>query len=163
MRPYRAFVQFSVLTLLSACLNTFLLRTHTQTHGVRYSAVPSMHLAIVQHAERTRMRTGEVPHTKLKFARNCSAALSPAIAARLENVLECPVLATCVPSSTSTSTTCFCLLLLLLVFMLLPSHLPSSLRGLSYLSISPLCSQRARGALRMTSVLRAILYCCTLP
>lgn len=67
-----------------------------------YSAVPSMHLAIVLHAERVRMRTGELPPTCLRLARNCSAALSAGVAARLEAALECTVLPTyamseCVP------------------------------------------------------------------
>jgi acyl-CoA synthetase (AMP-forming)/AMP-acid ligase II len=76
---------------------------HCKTYRTTwYSAVPSMHLAIVHHAERVRMRTGELPYTCLELARNCSAALSPGVAARLETALECKVLPTyamseCVP------------------------------------------------------------------
>eukprot|EP00729_Bicosta_minor_P004036 gene4036-6101_t len=52
-----------------------------------YSAVPTMHLAITQHAERSLMRIGEYPKHSLKFARNCSAALAESLAVRLECAL----------------------------------------------------------------------------
>eukprot|EP00041_Stephanoeca_diplocostata_P027911 m.779038 g.779038 ORF g.779038 m.779038 type:complete len:1064 (+) comp23276_c1_seq6:299-3490(+) len=67
-----------------------------------YSAVPSMHNPVMQHAEKVWMRTGVRPEHCLRFARNCSAALLPTIARRMETALQCVVLPTyamseCVP------------------------------------------------------------------
>lgn len=67
-----------------------------------YSAVPSIHLAVLVHAEKVLHRTGIGPPHSFKLARNCSAALSPSIASRLEVALGCTVLPTyamseCVP------------------------------------------------------------------
>lgn len=72
-------------------------------HGATwYSAVPSIHLAITTHVEHALMRTGTAPPHSIALARNCSAALSPAIAERLGCALGCTVLPTyamseCVP------------------------------------------------------------------
>ena len=52
-----------------------------------YSAVPTMHLAITQHAERSLMRVGAYPKHSLAFARNCSAALASSLAERMERAL----------------------------------------------------------------------------
>jgi len=58
-----------------------------------YSAVPTMHLGILDVAEST-LRSGEIVSHSCALVRNCSAALAPVIAERLEDALACTVLPT---------------------------------------------------------------------
>lgn len=67
-----------------------------------YSAVPSIHLSLLEHLE----ATAELAPPPLRFIRNCSAALLPSIAHRMEIAFGCAVLATyamteCIPYATA--------------------------------------------------------------
>ena len=59
-----------------------------------YSAVPTMHQEILNHAEEHKAKHGAAPHHHLKFARNCSAALLPSVGERMESVMGVEVLCT---------------------------------------------------------------------
>ena len=59
-----------------------------------YSAVPTMHLHILEWAEQYRAEHDATPSHSLQFVRNCSAALLPTISRRLEAALEVEVLPT---------------------------------------------------------------------
>jgi hypothetical protein len=59
-----------------------------------YSAVPTMHQEILNFAEEHKKNTGAAPKHHLQFARNCSAALLPTVAQRMENVLRVQVVGT---------------------------------------------------------------------
>lgn len=59
-----------------------------------YSAVPTMHLQILQMAEEIGRTTGTVPENKLTLIRNCSAALLPSVADTMEKVLKVSVMPT---------------------------------------------------------------------
>eukprot|EP00658_Telonema_sp_P-2_P007124 TRINITY_DN12655_c0_g1_i1.p1 TRINITY_DN12655_c0_g1~~TRINITY_DN12655_c0_g1_i1.p1 ORF type:complete len:744 (+),score=118.13 TRINITY_DN12655_c0_g1_i1:24-2255(+) len=63
-----------------------------------YSAVPSIHLSILEH----KLLHNPAPLPLLRLIRNCSAALLPSVAERMEAAFECVVLATyamteCIP------------------------------------------------------------------
>ncbi|CAK9056972.1 Oxalate--CoA ligase (Oxalyl-CoA synthetase) (Peroxisomal-coenzyme A synthetase) [Durusdinium trenchii] len=53
-----------------------------------YSAVPTMHLQILQFAEEVAKEKGKPPENKLELVRNCSAALVPTVAVAMEEVLK---------------------------------------------------------------------------
>lgn len=53
-----------------------------------YSAVPTMHLQILQMAEEIGKRDGKLPKNNLALIRNCSAALLPSVADSMEKVLN---------------------------------------------------------------------------
>ncbi|MDJ1175533.1 condensation domain-containing protein [Roseofilum capinflatum] len=59
-----------------------------------YSAVPTMHQAILEYAEEAIAKTGSPPPNSLKLIRNCSAALLPTIAERMAEVFNCEILPT---------------------------------------------------------------------
>ena len=59
-----------------------------------YSAVPTMHIDILNYAEACVAKRGAAPPHKLEFARNCSASLLPSVAQRMEQVLDLEVLPT---------------------------------------------------------------------
>jgi len=61
-----------------------------------YSAVPTMHCQILQLAEEQAKTStnGEPPESKLKLARNCSAALVPSVSEAMEKVLKVAVMPT---------------------------------------------------------------------
>lgn len=59
-----------------------------------YSAVPTMHLQILQYAEEIALEKGAPPENKLELIRNCSAALVPTVAAAMEEVLKVAVMPT---------------------------------------------------------------------
>ena len=59
-----------------------------------YSAVPTMHQAILEYAEQALAETGKAPEHSLRLIRNCSAALLPAIADRMAKAFKCEVLPT---------------------------------------------------------------------
>jgi len=59
-----------------------------------YSAVPTMHLQILQFAEEVAQEKGKPPENKLELVRNCSAALVPTVAAAMEEVLKVAVMPT---------------------------------------------------------------------
>ncbi|NEP80319.1 MAG: AMP-binding protein [Okeania sp. SIO3B3] len=59
-----------------------------------YSAVPTMHQAILEYAEQAIAETGKAPNHSLRLIRNCSAALLPAIADRMATAFNCEVLPT---------------------------------------------------------------------
>jgi len=59
-----------------------------------YSAVPTMHLQILQFAEEVAKEKGKPPENKLQLIRNCSAALVPTAAAAMEEVLQVAVMPT---------------------------------------------------------------------
>eukprot|EP00440_Ansanella_granifera_P038163 gb/GFBE01041407.1/.p1 GENE.gb/GFBE01041407.1/~~gb/GFBE01041407.1/.p1 ORF type:complete len:581 (+),score=145.91 gb/GFBE01041407.1/:1-1743(+) len=59
-----------------------------------YSAVPTMHLQILQFAEEVAQEKGKPPENKLELIRNCSAALVPTVAAAMEEVLQVAVMPT---------------------------------------------------------------------
>mmetsp|Transcript_3073 Transcript_3073/g.7062 ORF Transcript_3073/g.7062 Transcript_3073/m.7062 type:complete len:583 (+) Transcript_3073:125-1873(+) len=59
-----------------------------------YSAVPTMHLQILQFAEEVAKEKGKPPENKLQLIRNCSAALVPTVAAAMEEVLKVHVMPT---------------------------------------------------------------------
>ncbi len=59
-----------------------------------YSAVPTMHQAILEYAEQAIAETGKAPDHSLRLIRNCSAALLPAIADRMATAFNCEVLPT---------------------------------------------------------------------
>ena len=59
-----------------------------------YSAVPTMHIDILNYAEAYVAKHGAAPMHKLEFARNCSASLLPSVAQRMEQVLDLEVLPT---------------------------------------------------------------------
>ncbi|MGD1712998.1 condensation domain-containing protein [Dapis sp. BLCC M172] len=59
-----------------------------------YSAVPTMHQAILEYAEQAIAETGKAPEHSLRLIRNCSAALLPAIADRMATAFNCEVLPT---------------------------------------------------------------------
>ncbi|NES04122.1 MAG: AMP-binding protein, partial [Okeania sp. SIO2F4] len=59
-----------------------------------YSAVPTMHQAILEYAEEAIAETGKAPDHSLRLIRNCSAALLPAIADRMATAFNCEVLPT---------------------------------------------------------------------
>mmetsp|Transcript_1458 Transcript_1458/g.2712 ORF Transcript_1458/g.2712 Transcript_1458/m.2712 type:complete len:584 (-) Transcript_1458:189-1940(-) len=60
-----------------------------------YSAVPTMHLQILQLAEEmAKANKGVAPENKLFLIRNCSAALLPSVAASMEKVLQVAVMPT---------------------------------------------------------------------
>ena len=60
-----------------------------------YSAVPTMHQDILHFAEEYRAsHGGAAPAHRLRFARNCSAALLPSIGRRMEDVLGVQVICT---------------------------------------------------------------------
>ena len=50
-----------------------------------YSAVPTMHQRILAYAEVYYERHGKPPPSALQFVRNCSAALLPTVAERMEH------------------------------------------------------------------------------
>lgn len=53
-----------------------------------YSAVPTMHQAIAQQAE----KLGELPPKSLRFIRSSSSALPPNVADKLEEILDVPII-----------------------------------------------------------------------
>jgi len=55
-----------------------------------YSAVPTMHQAILSMVT----RTGYIPSVRLRFIRSASSPLPPSVSAELERVFGCPVLET---------------------------------------------------------------------
>ena len=59
-----------------------------------YSAVPVMHLKILEYAKQYKLEHGEPPPHGLKLVRNCSAALVPTLGASLERELGVLVLPT---------------------------------------------------------------------
>jgi malonyl CoA-acyl carrier protein transacylase len=59
-----------------------------------YSAVPTMHQAILEYAEQAIAETGTPPNHSLRLIRNCSAALLPAIAERMAKAFNCEILPT---------------------------------------------------------------------
>lgn len=59
-----------------------------------YSAVPTMHLQILQMAEEMGKNEGKVPENQLTLVRNCSAALLPSVADSMEKVLKVGVMPT---------------------------------------------------------------------
>ena len=59
-----------------------------------YSAVPTMHLRVLQKAEERYASTGAPPPHTLTLMRNCSAALLPSVASRLQEVLALKVMPT---------------------------------------------------------------------
>jgi len=59
-----------------------------------YSAVPTMHLQILQFAEEVAKEKGKPPENKLELVRNCSAALVPTVACAMEEVLKVSVMPT---------------------------------------------------------------------
>ncbi|NEQ64996.1 MAG: acyltransferase domain-containing protein, partial [Symploca sp. SIO2D2] len=59
-----------------------------------YSAVPTMHQAILEYAEHAIAQTGAAPNHSLRLIRNCSAALLPAIAERMARAFNCEILPT---------------------------------------------------------------------
>ncbi|MEB3341935.1 condensation domain-containing protein [Okeania sp.] len=59
-----------------------------------YSAVPTMHQAILEYAEQTITEIGKAPDHSLRLIRNCSAALLPAIVDRMATAFNCEVLPT---------------------------------------------------------------------
>jgi len=59
-----------------------------------YSAVPTMHQAILEYAEHAIAQTGATPNHSLRLIRNCSAALLPAIAERMARAFNCEILPT---------------------------------------------------------------------
>jgi len=59
-----------------------------------YSAVPTMHLQILQYAEEIMADKGKAPENKLTLIRNCSAALVPTVAAAMEEVLKVAIMPT---------------------------------------------------------------------
>ena len=59
-----------------------------------YSAVPTMHQAILEYAEKAIAETGTAPNHSLRLIRNCSAALLPAIAERMATAFKCEILPT---------------------------------------------------------------------
>ncbi|MDJ1179178.1 condensation domain-containing protein [Roseofilum sp. BLCC_M91] len=59
-----------------------------------YSAVPTMHQAILEYAEQAIAQTGAAPQHSLRLIRNCSAALLPAIAERMAKAFNCEILPT---------------------------------------------------------------------
>lgn len=61
----------------------------TYEHGAPnwYSAVPTIHIEVLRFAEQFRENHGSSPPHSLDIIRNCSAALAPAIALRLEEAL----------------------------------------------------------------------------
>ena len=59
-----------------------------------YSAVPTMHQRILAYAEVYYERHGKPPPSALQFVRNCSAALLPTVAERMEHLLGVEVLTT---------------------------------------------------------------------
>lgn len=59
-----------------------------------YSAVPTMHLQILQMAQEIGKTTGTVPENKLTLIRNCSAALLPSVADDMEKTLKVAVMPT---------------------------------------------------------------------
>jgi oxalate---CoA ligase len=58
-----------------------------QRHPTWYTAVPTMHQALIAAAT----RNGRGPKHCLRFIRSCSSALPPSVMARLEEVFETPV------------------------------------------------------------------------
>jgi len=58
-------------------------------HPTWYTAVPTMHQAIV---ERARRNAGALAGHRLRFIRSCSSALPPQVMAELERVFEVPVI-----------------------------------------------------------------------
>lgn len=58
-----------------------------------YSAVPTMHLQILQFAEEL-AKDGEAPENKLHLIRNCSAALVPSVAEAMERTLKVDIMPT---------------------------------------------------------------------
>ena len=63
-------------------------------HAHWYSAVPTMHLRVLQVAEERYASTGAPPPHTLSLLRNCSAALLPSVASRLQEVLSLKVMPT---------------------------------------------------------------------
>jgi len=59
-----------------------------------YSAVPTMHLQILQMAEELGKTQGKVPENNLTLIRNCSAALLPSVADSMEKTLKVSVMPT---------------------------------------------------------------------
>lgn len=59
-----------------------------------YSAVPTMHLQILQFAEEIEKEKGAPPENKLHLIRNCSAALVPTVAEAMEKTLKVDVMPT---------------------------------------------------------------------
>jgi acyl-CoA synthetase (AMP-forming)/AMP-acid ligase II len=59
-----------------------------------YSAVPTMHLQILQMAQEIGKTKGKVPENKLTLIRNCSAALLPSVADDMEHTLQVSVMPT---------------------------------------------------------------------
>ncbi|MDJ1183276.1 condensation domain-containing protein [Roseofilum casamattae] len=59
-----------------------------------YSAVPTMHQTILDYAEEAIAKTGSAPPHSLRLIRNCSAALLPTIAERMESAFDCEILPT---------------------------------------------------------------------
>jgi acyl-CoA synthetase (AMP-forming)/AMP-acid ligase II len=66
----------------------------TQPLPTWYSAVPTMHLQILQMAQEMGRVNGKVPENKLKLIRNCSAALLPSVADDMEKTLKVAVMPT---------------------------------------------------------------------
>jgi len=60
-----------------------------ETNPTWYTAVPTMHQAILSRAARN---TGIVENARLRFARSSSSSLPPPVMAELEAVLGCPVI-----------------------------------------------------------------------
>ena len=59
-----------------------------------YSAVPTMHLRVLQKAEEHYTNTNSYPQHELVLLRNCSAALLPSVGSRLQEALNLKVMPT---------------------------------------------------------------------
>jgi acyl-CoA synthetase (AMP-forming)/AMP-acid ligase II len=59
-----------------------------------YSAVPTMHLQVLQFAEEVEKDKGAPPENKLSLVRNCSAALVPTVSEAMEKTLKVSVMPT---------------------------------------------------------------------
>jgi acyl-CoA synthetase (AMP-forming)/AMP-acid ligase II len=59
-----------------------------------YSAVPTMHLQVLQFAEEVEQEKGKPPENKLELIRNCSAALVPTVATAMEKTLKVSIMPT---------------------------------------------------------------------
>mmetsp|Transcript_6442 Transcript_6442/g.15643 ORF Transcript_6442/g.15643 Transcript_6442/m.15643 type:complete len:580 (+) Transcript_6442:62-1801(+) len=59
-----------------------------------YSAVPTMHLQVLQLAEAEQQTNGKVPAHKLELIRNCSAALVPSVSEQMESLLGSKIMPT---------------------------------------------------------------------
>eukprot|EP00927_Polykrikos_kofoidii_P046172 TRINITY_DN40373_c0_g1_i1.p1 TRINITY_DN40373_c0_g1~~TRINITY_DN40373_c0_g1_i1.p1 ORF type:complete len:596 (+),score=78.14 TRINITY_DN40373_c0_g1_i1:49-1788(+) len=75
-------------------VRTFHAALGTDPQPTWYSAVPTMHLQILQVAQQMALATGKPPEHKLVLARNCSAALVPSVAEDMEATLRVSVMPT---------------------------------------------------------------------